>query len=385
MNLLAFELNRMQLEENQFRFSAMIFSFIEKNLPLLAGKIASGEVSEEIIIDPLMAYLIVSGHHDQEVLKQLVFGYTVHKKDKESLSLMSDQFGCVYVPNLGHFTAKANAAITLVYLSTSNQYVVDGLPISFQSIDSQYFIIYTVSPLIMEENKEKQLNTAILATIDQHIPNLEKGLDCMQHQVPEFLEVIKNTTDYLSIYSAQHANSFASINYPATAFLNTYGEHQNMIFFLDDMAHQCGHVIFNMLTIDTNEYLAVPKTALLQKFTGNMVDQRTVYGAFHGLFTYTCILHTLTQVLNQANLQEETEMELLGRIGFYMTKFKVDLQNMSTKGILTHKGKHYLEQFMAGYKLVFRKHAAVTTSFNYQNQPYIFCFDRFKAMNSLTV
>jgi hypothetical protein len=106
-----------------------------------------------------------------------------------------------------------------------------------------------------------------------------------------------------------------------------------------------------------------------------------VYGAFHGLFTYTCILHSMDRILEKGD-DSLMVSEALGRIGFYLNKFKIDLVNLDNPKILTDEGMNFHAQFQDSYEYIYAKYNRQIVGFDYSNQPYTFQYDLFKKINS---
>lgn len=170
-----------------------------------------------------------------------------------------------------------------------------------------------------------------------------------------------------------------------TAYFNTENKLQTPVFFIDDIAHQCGHIVFNVLTLDTPKYLKVPKDHPLKNYSTNPGEMRGAYGAFHGLFTYTCILNALDHVLqSQYFTDENLRFEALGRIGFYLSKFYLDLKLMNNPEILTEDGLDSHRQFQEGFELIANQYGKEVRKFDYNNQLYTFQYDLFLEVNAIS-
>src|SRR5690606_27862038 len=116
--------------------------------------------------------------------------------------------------------------------------------------------------------------------------------------------------------------SLAALFYFGAGLLNVNNVNHNEAFFIDDIAHQCGHTVFYALTLDQSKYLIPPPDTPLQNITGNKDESRDVYGSFHELFTYTTILESINNELSNTNKTYEKVVldELIARLGFYMNK-----------------------------------------------------------------
>lgn len=175
----------------------------------------------------------------------------------------------------------------------------------------------------------------------------------------------------------------AAISYHGTAFINIDSQIHDEVFFVEDLAHQCGHIIFYALTLNTKTFLKSHKDSLLREWTGVLQDNRSVYGAFHGLFTYTTILYCLRQCLKANAFDSIQQVEAMARIGFFMQKFEMDLNQMNIPDLFTIYGGHIYDAAFTCFEQVKAEYAESYKDYTYTNQPYIFNYEAFQQANSL--
>ncbi|MBC3793941.1 hypothetical protein [Spirosoma utsteinense] len=173
----------------------------------------------------------------------------------------------------------------------------------------------------------------------------------------------------------------AAISYHGTAFINTEGQPHDEVFFVEDLAHQCGHIIFNTLTLHTTDFLKINKETPMSGLTGVVYDNRSVYGALHGLFTYISILHCLTKCIKLEVFNPSQCVEAFSRIGFFMRKFEIDLNYMNMPQIYTSKGQQIYDGALASFEQVKKEFGADFKDKCYDNQPYIFNYHLFQKIN----
>lgn len=212
---------------------------------------------------------------------------------------------------------------------------------------------------------------------------IDNTASIFQNVTPDFLRLLKTTCRELVVFNSETQYSMAALSYYGVGFINVANETRKELFFVDDIAHQCGHVIFHALTLKVENFLKVHKDSPLKEFTYIDGESRTVYGAFHGLFTYTTILHCLDKCLDNSIFHENDKHETIGRLGFYMDKFQKDLEHMNDKRMLTNQGFEFYEMFLSGYKKIKKKYSSLLSSLDYKNQPYLFNYKLFQAINPL--
>ena len=57
----------------------------------------------------------------------------------------------------------------------------------------------------------------------------------------------------------KNTNSFATIKAHGMAFFNVYQDEYDEVFFVDDIAHQTGHIIFNVMIYESNRFFKKDK------------------------------------------------------------------------------------------------------------------------------
>lgn len=310
-------------------------------------------------------------------LNQALFGYISKENLPKSIFLKADKFGIVNLPNLGYLKAEPNSLIEYNLLDIdkniiSNQFVKNSkIRLCLHPTDP---LGYSEGIIFHEEVEQ---------ILSKNIKSLENAVSFFQNYLKEFWKVIENVTREFVVFSSPNHNSFAGINHHGTAYFNTENRLVSPIFFIDDIAHQCGHVIFNVLTLQTSDFLRVPKDTLLRDFTNEIDENREVYGAFHGLYTYTTTVISLSKAIDEKELfAEELMTEIKARLGFYMQKFCTDLKTMRNTEILTDSGMKYYDSFYDAYESVKNNHNSKYSHFKYQSQPYIFDFEIFKKENN---
>lgn len=318
-------------------------------------------------------------------LDQIFYGYLPSEKQKKRMNVWMDNQGIIYLPNIGYFFTNLNG----------NKYV------EIELIDSNTKIIlsneiYKLFPIAYTKNKKFQINllnspifeelnvihdASHLEASKKSLSAFEEGLGFIEKYCSHFYETISMTTKEFSFFESSNYHSFAALHHFGTSFLNTKGNTDNPIFFLDDIAHQAGHVLFYSLTHNTEIFLKPNGNTLLKEFSGIESEDRTIYSAFHGLFTYTTILHCLDTCYRAKNISNLQKEEILTRIGYICSKFEKDLIVQNNSEVFTHKGREYFDAFQSGFNHIKQIYVSTTKEFDYSNQGYEFSFLKFQQVN----
>jgi hypothetical protein len=318
-------------------------------------------------------------------LAQILWGYSPQNNRPSSLEVFADTDGTIHLPNIGNIHACINRSSkkTINFSDKGKNIVIDDKTLSVEPlkwIKNKQFLICDHKP-----DNYVQAEVSFLEPIKDSTHKVEKtlvqALTLIQKNIPEFYDAIKMTTREYAIFNSTNYESFTALHYFGTAFLNLAGQNQSEVFFLEDIAHQSGHTMFYTLTHDAAKFLKPNRNTLLKDFTHLQHDHRDIYGAFHGLFTYTTIFQCLHLSFKNKWFEGEKEEEVLARMGFYYEKFAHDLQFQGDSRILTEEGWKYYDMFLSGFEKMKKEYYHIIKYFDYSNQDYSFNFQKFKAIN----
>ncbi len=88
---------------------------------------------------------------------------------------------------------------------------------------------------------------------------------------PQYFQAIKAVTRGFLPFRMLGVNSFASDSVPGIAFLSL-PEHASVPYFLDDVAHQCGHLVFSAMFFDRQRLFDIDTDEPIARYTKNMQD-----------------------------------------------------------------------------------------------------------------
>jgi len=289
----------------------------------------------------------------KQTLESIIIGYT--KNDIE-VELTTDEFGRIYIPNIGwlHTSYKET---NLKLHSKELKLLKNDSPIDFK-----YELIYYI------ENTKIEL-------LKYSIPFEKYAPKCV---------IFKADTN--------KRNSFATFAANGISFFNAYQSDYDEVFFIDDIAHQTGHIIFNTLTYDISKFLKISSTTIFETINlpnGTPVEKRSIHVVLHALYTYYTTFICLDACMY--SLQKKQQHEAIGRIAFYLNKCYNDLllidnpinSEVKSNAIFTKMGfKVYKEIKMKWFEMFYKWHTEIAT-FDMSNQPYNFTYSKFIELNPL--
>ena len=364
MKIIDFDLDLPFFQQNRHLLRGMLRSLFETGYPDMANQQAL--LQESVFDEPLLYYHLL-GSKAYYPIEQITAGYkNVNTDAFESGQLphAKDIHGRAYFPGIGYRDAAENGFSD----KNGGREWLGGTGIE----------LYKFIPNIILDH-DPSVSYCPSSLIEDYRNALTQAIEKMRLITPEFFELICACTKNICLFRSDSLNSFAGITQHGTCFINVVETDSSEVFFIDDLSHQCGHIIFNILTAKTEDFLNFDKDTYIRDLGGFDVDDRKIYSIFHGLFTYSCILGALDAYLENTDAEEQSllRLEALVRLGFYITKMFVDLENLYGKNLFTPLGETYYAAFIKNYQRMYDKYHTVIKTFPYANQPYVFSFEQF--------
>jgi hypothetical protein len=254
----------------------------------------------------------------QSYLKLILNSYLKVNVDVFEKIELTDEM--IYVPNKGYFSCKQKKA-ELRFIEGTH---IELLDYHQSLIDYVFFDSFKAKRYPDVFILGKALN-------DLHLEKITFALSLIKKHLVEHFSLIHCHCSMIVLFSTNPSitNSFATINAHGAVFLNVYQEECSEIFFVDDIAHQTGHVILTATTANRKGSFIIDETLQLSILLNDVTEYRSFYTLFHALYTYYTITLCLDKILKSKVLSIAMEKEAIGRIGFYMLKFEADLQQFN--------------------------------------------------------
>ncbi|MBL0302271.1 MAG: hypothetical protein IPQ23_11370 [Cytophagaceae bacterium] len=364
------------LEKNKIKLSDLMRISVFNENEDLFSKLDYND--DKIFLEPsLFCYFLSEIDKRRKLsLYQIFFGYFAANFKPLKVEVKSDVNGLVNLPNIGYIQLNPNSTEIVELEDIENKHVKD---IFIKK--SQIRLCLHLTEHLEYQNNNIFFNESVNTSLVKNIESLNDAVSFFQEKMPYFWEAIETCTRELVLFSGKNINSFAGIQNHGTAYINVENSEKSVVFFIDEIAHQCGHIIFNVLTLDTENFLKVEKNFPISNIISNSFENRTAYGAFHGLFTYTTILLSLDSFLEN-NTDSLLTFEAKGRLGFYFCKFQYDLNLFKNSKLLTDQGCDLRIQFENTCLFIQNKWLSSISNFRYHNQSYNFQFDLFEDLNT---
>lgn len=187
----------------------------------------------------------------------------------------------------------------------------------------------------------------------------------------------------VSVHRAGHVPSFATPRAHGAVFLAVTDD-QGDVGLAEDLVHQGGHVLCTAMTVDRDLFFAREPSTPLGSITGSTIEPRTLYEAFHGVFTEAAMVLFLTRVLDEDILDGQQQHEALGRLALIASRTGRDLADLSIGGLFTDEGTRVLHLCRAALADALERRRHELRTLDLRDQPYAFSYTAFAARNPLS-
>jgi hypothetical protein len=378
-----------EIDRGKSQFVEMLRSLVAHANPRLAAM--AGERGDEAFQEPLL-YAHFTAEGSAYPLEQLLFGYIAEDQKPEKTSILTDSAGIVYLPRIGYFlTGRSMTTGTLSRNPATGQFkLCDGLdPIDF--VFEPHLVSDTGATEICRYNHplldrlfiaedRRFIRPEVASAARLHVDHLSAALTLIREYCPYYYSRLVQMIRLYVIFDEPRINSFASLDAQGAVFLNANVENDE-VFFIEDIAHQGGHVIFSAATSDMDGIFDVDPHTELRRFTANPMETRTLYVVLHGLFTEVAIISCLDAHLDHDRLSQRQRHETAGRLAFALSRLATDLRNVTCSGIFQARGAALYHEFRDAFAIAYSKRRVLVQRCNFSNQPYTFSYPRFATLN----
>ncbi|NRA95483.1 MAG: hypothetical protein HRU14_04670 [Planctomycetes bacterium] len=211
-------------------------------------------------------------------------------------------------------------------------------------------------------------------------PHVDAAFQVLARVTPLLHECLTAVIRRVIVFASDEGDSFASPSAHGAVFLRPPPD-ADEVFFIEDLAHQGGHVMLTAITVDGDACFAMDSERSLADLTGEPDDGRTVYVAFHGLFTECLISIALHACLEAGVFKGRKRHEAAGRLSFAMRRLQLDLPALRQAGVMTEQGAAMVRSFGEVFDQVFARAGDLIAACDLSNQPYTFSYERFVERN----
>jgi HEXXH motif-containing protein len=346
---------------------------------------------DRTFLEPLLfAYL--TGADEVLAPEQLVLSSLEHGETM-TVPVVANERGVVSVPGIGDWsTDRANARLQLRWagngrvssLASTDGPVVSQFEPPVWIMGRDIDVCRYPHPLLTRlyvDDDGLVVTPEVSEVIARHASQLARAFTILSEVFEEYAAIVRAVTRRVMLFHGPAPNSFASLAAHGMVFLNTRPE-DDEVFFVEDLLHQCGHVVFNAATPDQQRLFSIDPNTPIGAHTGVDDDTRSIYVLLHGVFTEAAMVDGMDRCLEADVFPSRQRHELQGRLAYALRRFAADLRYLLSAGVLAREGAALVAALVATYEDVSQRRRDLAT-LRLSNQPYAFGYGEFVLLNPL--
>lgn len=209
---------------------------------------------------------------------------------------------------------------------------------------------------------------------------LARSTELLRETAPTLHRGLQRVTHELVLFSEPDRTSFAHEQAPGTIFV-CLREMPTVPFFVEELAHQCGHLLLFAVTEDPSAYFHDKWDIPLDD--PDIRNRRSRYVMLHGIFTLSMICAALHAVVQSGGLDKEQELEAIGRIAFASHRFEPDAVRLLEAKTLSSLGLELVASAAESVKSSVNAYRTVASELNISGHGYDFSADVFSSRNPM--
>jgi hypothetical protein len=371
-------------------------AYLARSAAQLIGGWAQVEAAggSHALLEPLVLAWLTSPTHRLD-LASLLLGALPPNHHSDELSVIADDAGVVELPGLGQFPGNtAGEELSLRRLGRDRVIVRrdgrrrGGTEVTLRPIpmvpDTRAVLAATAHPLLKRFYRDGTGRPpAIVETSTEthrHAESVTEAFSLLSRTVPRLHAHLVEAVRRVTVHRAGLVHSFATPAAHGAVFLAA-ADDDTEIGFVEDLVHQGGHVLCTAMTVDRDVFFKVPAETSLADITGIVDETRSLYEAFHGVFTEGAMILTLHRLLDLVGLTPRQVHEARGRLGLIASRTAADLAIVCRPGLFTDEGLRILAFCRTALIETIDRRRDELIALDLTGQPYAFSYAAFAARN----
>jgi hypothetical protein len=367
-NLIMIEKNKISIE-NKYDIINTIKILIYQEAPEILEKVNYKD--DDIFLNPLIFSYFNSkknGFFSKEILPEILQGYYI-KKEILKIERSFNKNNIAYIPNLGYFKKKEINPYTHILIQGDFEIVKEIHPTL-----EKYFIEFYRGHIVNQYPKHNSVWEA-------HYQQVFDAINIIKEFLPDFYKELTFSNRYIYLHDNPKIINFTSIETLGMLYFYVIGTN-NLIYFIEELIHQGSHNYLNYLAHDRKEFFKIDVDNLIMRdFTKEAWDYRTIYGAFHGLFTVTQRVICFDKLVSQNVFSGREKHELLGRLTDQFYRFRTGLELLDFKEVYTKKGLNFYKELDTKCEGILKKYLNLKDEFDLSNRDLDFRYEDFCKLN----
>ena len=321
------------------------------------------------------------------ILREILLGYVKNRTEAHVIEHSFNHNNVAFLPEIGYFKRGSDPEkLFLVGPDNSGNTEMEFEPVL--KIDG-FEIMKHIHPLLhphfteFYNGENHELTSPYHSTWKKHTEALEKALYIIKVHIPDFYEKLQFTNKRIYIHDNLKVINFVTLETHGMLYFNTLDSNDE-IYFLEELIHQGSHNYLNVVFYNKSEFFKMDVEREIMKDNGGAkVDTRTIYSAFHGLYTVTKRLEYFDLLLSKGIFSGRKKHELLGRLTDQFSRFRTGLGSLDLDRVYTEKGKEFYFHLEELGDSILSKYHLLPQLFDLSNRDVDFRYEEFCLLNPI--
>ncbi|MBB3123374.1 hypothetical protein FHS04_000871 [Mesoflavibacter sabulilitoris] len=354
------------LSKNKTSIINTIKLLIYEHNPTILEKIDFN--NDEIFLEPILFSFFNNTKINKESIFEILQGYII-KKQNLLIENFFNKNQIAYIPKIGYFK-KGIEEIYESILKKGDFEIVKEI----HSTQEKYFVEFYKGH-ILNQNPDHN------SVWEEHYEDLFKAIDIIEKHLPKFYKQLTFANKKIYLHDNPKILNFTTIETLGMLYFYVIGNN-NLIYFIEELLHQGSHNYLYYIIHNRKDYFKVDVDNLVMRdFTKQQWDYRTIYGAFHGLFTVTQRVEFFDKLLVQNVFSGREKHELLGRLTDQFSRFRTGLELLDFDQVYTKKGIEFYNELDTKCEFILQKYRKLKDEFDLSNRDLDFRYEDFCKLN----
>lgn len=301
-------------------------------------------------------------------LEEILQGYFINK-DTLNIENSYNKNNIAYIPEVGYFK-KGEKELYDTILKIGDFEILKEV----HSTQERYFVETYKGHLTNS-------NPVYNSLWKPHYQELNKALTIIKNYLPNYYKQLKFANRKIFLHDNPKIINFTSKETLGMLYFYVIGNN-NIVYFIEELIHQGSHNYLHYIVHNRKDYFKIDvDNTIMRNLTKKEWDYRTVFSAFHGLFTITQRVVNFDKLLKQNVFTGREKHELLGRLADQFSRFRSGLQYLNMNEVYTEKGAKFYRELDERCANILKKYSRLQDDFDLSNRDVDFRYDDFCTLN----
>nr|BFF39740.1 hypothetical protein BACY1_15450 [Tenacibaculum mesophilum] len=210
---------------------------------------------------------------------------------------------------------------------------------------------------------------------------LFEAIDIIKQFLPQFYNELCFANRKVYLHDNPKILNFTTVETLGMLYFYVIGTN-NLVYFIEELIHQGSHNYLYYIVHNRKDFFKVDVDSIVMRdFTKQAWDYRTIYGAFHGVYTVSQRVKYFDQLLQKKVFSGRKKHELLGRFTDQFSRFRTGLELLDLKEVFTEKGIEFYKHLDNKCASTLKRYEFLQREFDLSNRDVDFRYDDFCKLN----